>query len=100
MLKGKQRSFLKAMANTLKPIIQLGKEGMSESFIEQLDRMLNDHELVKVNVLDSSMLEAKEAALSICDELKTEYISSVGNKFVVYRESRTKEKKDRIKLPV
>ncbi|MCK5762947.1 MAG: YhbY family RNA-binding protein [Clostridiales bacterium] len=99
MLRGKQRSYLKGLANTMKPILQIGKEGISEQVINQIDKMLNDHELIKINVLDSSSLGAKEAAIEICDELKSEYISAMGNKIVVYRESRTMDKDERIKLP-
>ena len=37
MLKGKQRAYLRSIANTLKPITQIGKEGVTESFLDQLD---------------------------------------------------------------
>lgn len=99
MLKGKQRSMLRALANPLKAILQIGKVGVSESVVEQIDKMLNDHELIKINVLNNSMLDSKETANEICELLKAEYISAVGNKFVIYRESRTKDKEDRIQLP-
>ena len=61
--------------------------------------MLNDHEIVKVNVLNNSSLKAKEVANEVCDILKSEYISALGNKFVIYRESRTKKKEEKIQLP-
>ncbi|MBN2260333.1 MAG: ribosome assembly RNA-binding protein YhbY [Clostridiales bacterium] len=99
MLRGKQRSFLKSKANTLKPILQIGKEGITEQVIEQIDKMLNDHELIKVNVLSSNELDSKEAAIQICDALTADFISALGNKFVVYRESRLKPRDERIKLP-
>lgn len=99
MLKGKQRSFIKKLANPMKPIIQIGKDGLTENVMEQIDKMLNDHEIVKVNVLNNSLLDAKETAFEVCEELKAEYISSLGNKFVVYRESRTKKREERLQLP-
>ena len=45
MLKGKQRAYLRSLANTLKPTTQIGKEGVTESFLEQLDGMLRTREL-------------------------------------------------------
>lgn len=47
MLKGKQRAYLRSIANTLKPSTQIGKDGVTESFLEQLDDMLRKREIVK-----------------------------------------------------
>ena len=99
MLKGKQRNYLKSLANNKKVILQIGKEGISENLISQIDQMLNDHELIKINVLSNSNINSKDAAFEICDILKAEYVSALGNKFVIYRESRTSKKDERIKLP-
>lgn len=54
MLKGKQRAYLRSLANTLKPTTQIGKEGVTESFLEQLDGMLRTRELVKVTILENA----------------------------------------------
>jgi RNA-binding protein len=99
MLKGKERSYLKKLANPLKPILQIGKDGVSEQVLEQIDKMLNDHEIIKINVLNNSGLEAKDVAFEVCDTLKSEYVSALGNKFVIYRMSRTKKGEARMKLP-
>jgi RNA-binding protein len=99
MLTGKQRSHLKSMANTIKPIIQVGKEGVSENFLSQLDNMLNDHEIVKINILSNSGEQSKAVANELCEVLKAEFVSALGNKAVVYRESRTKHKDEKIVLP-
>ena len=45
MLKGKQRAYLRSIANTLKPSTQIGKDGVTESFLEQLDDMLRKREI-------------------------------------------------------
>jgi len=60
MLKPKQRSYLKSLANPLKPLVHIGKEGLSDSLLAQLDECLTSHELVKVSVLENSQLSAKE----------------------------------------
>lgn len=96
MLTGKQRSFLKSKANTMDPMFQLGKNGLTESFIKQVDVVLETKELLKISVLNNSGLDAKEVAIELANELKAEFVQSMGNKLVIYRES----KEDKvIKLP-
>lgn len=99
MLTGKQRSFLKSMANKMKPMIQVGKDGVSAGFLTQLGNMLDDHEIVKINVLGNSGEETKDVANAICEGLEAEYVSALGNKVVIYRESRTKKREDRLRFP-
>lgn len=89
MLTGKQRSYLKGIANTLKPLAQIGKEGITDAFIEQMDHLFDHHEIVKVNVLDNSMNEANAAAHEIMERTNAEFVQAIGNKFTLYRQSRT-----------
>lgn len=88
MLSNKQRKYLRALANGLKPMIQMGKEGTKETFIRQLDLMLDDHELVKVNVLETSPMSANEAANYFVERLEAEYVQAIGRKFTLYREAK------------
>jgi RNA-binding protein len=88
MLSNKQRKYLRGLANSLKPIIQMGKDGTTEAFIRQLDMMLESHELVKVNVLETAPLEAKEAANYFVERLEAEYVQAIGRKFTLYREAK------------
>ncbi len=96
MLTGKQRSYLKSLANTTDPIFQLGKNGLTESFIKQVDVVIESKELIKINVLNNSGLEAKEVAIELANALEAEFVQSMGNKFVLYRESKEDKK---IQLP-
>lgn len=89
MLTGKQRSYLKRLANPLKPMTQVGKEGVSQAFLEQMDQLLNAHELIKVSVLENSPVDSKEAIVQVVEALNAEYVQAIGNRFTVYRESRT-----------
>jgi RNA-binding protein len=89
MLTGKQRSFLKSLSNTLKPVTQLGKEGVTDSFITEIEHLLEHHELIKISVLNSSMLTAKDAANEIAAKLDAEFVQAIGNRFTLYRQSRT-----------
>lgn len=85
MLKGKQRAYLRSIANTLKPITQIGKDGVTESFLEQLDSMLTSREIVKVTILETAGLDSKEAANFICKALRAEFVQAIGSKFTLYR---------------
>ena len=92
MITSKQRSYLRGLANTIPTIFQLGKEGINENFLKQIDDALEARELLKVNVLDNSGLGAREASDVICAELKCEGVQAIGSKFVLYRKSRNKPK--------
>ncbi|CZR96488.1 MULTISPECIES: YhbY family RNA-binding protein [unclassified Clostridioides] len=85
MLKGKQRAYLRSLANTLKPTTQIGKEGVTESFLEQLDDMLRVRELVKVTILENAGLDAKETANAVCEALRAEFVQAIGFKFTIYK---------------
>ncbi len=96
MLTGKQRSYLKGLANKIEPIFQLGKSGITQSFLQQVDDALTAREIIKVNVLSNSFLDVKEAANEVASKTKAEFVQSIGNKFVIYRES---EENKKIELP-
>ncbi len=88
MLTGKQRSYLKSLAHTMKPVAQLGKEGISQPFLDQLSILLDQHEIVKINVLENSSESAVDAANEICTALNAEFVQAIGNKCTIYRQSR------------
>ena len=85
---GKQRSYLKALANGLAAKMQIGKDGITEAVIVQLDQMLEANELVKVHVHENCSLKAKEAANEAAERLEAEFVQAIGRKFVIYRESK------------
>ncbi len=88
MLTGKQRSYLKSLAHTMKPVAQLGKEGVSAPFLDQLSILLDQHEIVKINILENSSESAVDAANEICKALNAEFVQAIGNKCTIYRQSR------------
>lgn len=87
---GKQRSYLKSLANNMDTILQIGKNGITEDVLKSIEEALEARELIKINLLNNSLLDTKETALEICDKLNAEYIQSIGNKIVIYRESEDK----------
>lgn len=87
MLTSKQRSYLRGLAQRIEPITQIGKSGITESFIEGLDKAIEKRELIKVTVLENSGLEAREAGEQIANLLFAEFVCATGKKLVFYRRS-------------
>lgn len=96
MLKAKQRSYLKGLANSIKPMVHIGKDGINERLLAQLDETLTAHELVKVSVLENSQLSAKEIAAEVCQLSRSEFVQAIGNRFTIYRMN---HKEPKIQLP-
>ena len=90
MLNGKRRAYLRKMANTLDPVFQVGKGGVSEEMCLQIGNCLEARELIKLRVLENSGYTPREAAEEIAEKTSAEVVSVVGSKFVLYRESKTK----------
>ena len=98
MLTGKQRAYLRGLANDLTPIFQIGKNGVEENFLIQVSQALEARELIKIKVLENSGLESRETSDMICKTLKCEGIQAIGNKIVLYKQS-SNLKKRKIELP-
>ena len=56
-------SFLKKLAHKMDPIVHIGKNGLTDSVIQQIDEILENRELIKVKLLESSLLDAKETGI-------------------------------------
>ncbi|MGM9975157.1 MAG: ribosome assembly RNA-binding protein YhbY [Clostridiaceae bacterium] len=96
MISSKQRAYLRSLANTITPIFQLGKNGIEEAFLKQLEDALEAREIIKITVLENSGYTAKEAINEICESIGCEGVQAIGNKIVIYKQSK---KNPRIELP-
>lgn len=97
-LTSKQRAQLRALANGIDTILQVGKDGMTENLVKQADEALEAREIIKGRVLENSMLTAREACDELCRLTRSEPVQVIGTKFVLYRKSHRKDFKDRIVL--
>lgn len=84
-LSSKQKSYLKGLGHHLKPIIQVGKDGVSETFVANLEAALEHHELLKIKVLDNAPLEKKKVAGKIGKATRGEVVQVIGNTLLYYR---------------
>ena len=92
MITGKQRSELKRLAQEIKPTVMIGKEDITPSVIAAIDDYLSAHELVKVQIQEGSLMEPKEAANEIAQELGAEFVQAIGRRFVLYRRAADPDK--------
>ena len=83
----KQRSKLRSLAQTIEPIGQIGKGGVSENMLKGLSDALDARELIKLTVLKNSDDEARFLADDIAAELNAEVVCTIGHKIVLYRRS-------------
>lgn len=84
----KERAAWRAKANSLEPIIQLGKEGISDNLITQIDDTLDARELIKIRVhLETAPEGPKALAQQLAQKLQAEVIQVIGGIIVLYREA-------------
>lgn len=89
-LTGAERKKLKGRAQRLKPLVKLGKAGMTDAFLKSVDSALTDHELVK-GKFDEFKTQKKELAPQIAEKVDAALVGMVGNVFVLWRPKPEKE---------
>lgn len=92
MMTSKQRAYLRGLANTMEPIFQVGKGGISEVLIEQLDNAIEARELIKITVLETAPGSAKELAVQIANSTNSEVVQTIGNKITLFRQKKKNSK--------
>ncbi len=90
----KQRAVLRSMANTMQPILHIGKDGINDNMVKQAWDALEARELIKATVLQNSPLTAREACDELCARVHADPVQVIGSKFVIYRKARKDSKID------
>ncbi|GIO27612.1 ribosome assembly RNA-binding protein YhbY [Ornithinibacillus bavariensis] len=96
MLTGKQKRFLRSKAHHLKPIFQVGKIGVNDNMIVQINEALEKRELIKVSILQNCMEDKDTIAEQLQEGTHAEIVQIIGNNIVLYKES---EENKQIQLP-
>lgn len=85
----KQRAYLKSLAMTQEPILQIGKSSLTPEFTASVDEALEARELIKITVQRNAPYEnAREACDVLCERVHAEPVQVIGNRFVIYRRAR------------
>ncbi|MCW8108612.1 ribosome assembly RNA-binding protein YhbY [Alteromonas ponticola] len=94
-LSTKQKQFLKGLAHSLKPVVQLGANGLTEGVVAEIENALNHHELIKVKVPSDDREEKALIMDAIVRETNAAKLQVIGHTLVIYRPSEEKK----IQLP-
>lgn len=86
-LRGKQKRFLRAQAHHLRPIFAVGKEGLSDNWLSQLDGALDKRELIKVNILQNSDVTTQEVQQFIENNTEIQVVQIIGRVLVLFKAS-------------
>ena len=84
----KERAGFRSLANTMQPIFQIGKNGILDNTIKQLDDALEARELIKITVLETAGENTRDLAHEVAKKVNAEVIQVIGSKFVLYRKAR------------
>jgi RNA-binding protein len=85
-LTSKQRAYLRSLAHYLKPIIQVGSDGVTDALVNTVEEAFNNRELLKVKVLDGAPLGPRETADQIVAALEGVHVpQTIGRTIVLYR---------------
>lgn len=93
-LRGKQKRFLRAQANHLQPIFAVGKEGLTQNWVDQLDGALDLRELIKVNILQNSDVTPKEVQHFIESQTEIQVVQIIGRVLVLFKVSANKDARE------
>jgi RNA-binding protein len=86
-----QKKKLKSLAHHLKPVIQLGKHGLTESLFDAIKKALEDHELIKIKFIDHKE-DKKNFAREIEEKTDSVLLNIIGNIAIFYKQNPDIEK--------
>ena len=90
MFTSKQRSVLRSIAQTIEPIGQIGKGGISDNMVKSFSDALESRELIKLTLLNNSDDDIKSVSIELAEKLGAEVVCTIGHKIVLYRRSNKK----------
>ncbi len=97
-MKGKQRSYLKGLAQQIQPTVYIGKAGLTEALVQSVDDALSARELVKCQIQDGAGLAPAETCDQLAHALGAEFVQAIGHRFVLYRQAKDPDHR-KIQLP-
>lgn len=91
MLNGKQKRYLRSLANPLNSIFQIGKDGLSSNVLDSIRDAFNTHELIKISVLKTCDTDLNELSIEIAAGCRCELVQKIGRTLVFYKRKRVPE---------
>ena len=97
-LNNNQKKQLRKLGHELKPIVFIGKDGLTETVIDAIEVALTAHELIKVKIINTSTLPKQDAAQSIPSKTRCSLVQLIGKTLLLYRANPDKKSDERIRL--
>ena len=94
----KQRAYLKSIAMTTEPILQIGKSSLTPEFTQSAKEALEARELIKISVLQNCLDDPRQMAEVLAERTHAQVVQVIGRKIVLYRPAKD-ETKRKIVLP-
>ncbi len=92
MLTSKQRAQLRSMANGYETIFQIGKSGINDQLIRQVDETLEVRELIKLRILETAPEDVRTTADKVAEATGSDVVQVIGSRFILYRKSKENPK--------
>lgn len=90
-LKGKQKRYLRSQAHGMRPLFQVGKEGLTANWLKQVEDAIEKRELLKINVLQNSIVEDEEVIEYIEDNSQIQVVQKIGHVLVLFKQADKRE---------
>lgn len=85
MITSKQRAKLRSQSNGMETIFQIGKGGINEQLIQQVNDALKAREMIKLRVLENAPVFAREAAQELAERCEAEIVQVIGTRFILFK---------------
>lgn len=85
MLSGRQRRYLRSLGHELRPVVQIGRDGLDDGLVAAVDQALIDHELIKVKLGEAANLDRHAAAADLAERTRSEVAQVLGHTVLLYR---------------
>tara|TARA_B000000557_G_C20616416_1_gene376170 strand:- start:86 stop:436 length:351 start_codon:yes stop_codon:yes gene_type:complete len=93
LISNQQKKHFRAIGHNLRPVVTISHKGLTDNLGHEIDRALNDHELIKIKINTPKREVRKEITSQICQQHNAEFIQSIGHIALVYRPSKTTNSK-------
>ncbi len=82
-----QKRQLRGSAHSLKPVVILGDKGLTDNVLEEINRALDDHELIKIRINAADKAQRQQITQDICEKTQAQLIHTIGHIIAIYREN-------------
>lgn len=98
-LNSRQLRYLKGLGHHLKPLVMLGRDGLSENVINAANAVIIAHELIKIRIGNGCLLDRREAADTLAERIGAEVVQVLGKTVLLFRANPDRKDDMRINLP-